>query len=430
MKRRYQIDRERAVRQFEESAAKGERGIQLHLPLREIAAALQDGVGALMRQAGLELMQLIMEDEVRQLAGQRCQRREDAQGYRWGREDGFVVVDGQKVKVQRPRVRSVDGHEQPLGSYELFRRGQPLDEAVWDKLMLEISTRRYGQAVRQFAEAYGIEKSAVSDHFIRVSRRKVRELLERDLSPYRLCAIYLDGIEFKGQHMVVALGVQQDGQKVVLGLRQGASENAVVVSELLRDLGDRGVDFTQPRLYVVDGARALLKAVRQHAGEQALVQRCQLHKRRNVVGHLTEEYREEVDRKMAAAYQMSSTADAKRALEKLHRELQELNPSAARSLAEGMDETLTVHRLPLEGWLKRMLATTNPIESAFSVVDTVCRRVKCWKRGDHLERWVGSALWVAEGNFRRIKGYRDLPRFLAALENLKPKPPAAQARAA
>ena len=120
----------------------------------------------------------------------------------------------------------------------------------------------------------------------------------------------------------------------------------------------------------------------------------------------------------------------RRALEKLHRELQELNPSAARSLAEGLDETLTAHRLPLEGWLRRMLATTNPIESAFSVVDTVCRRVKCWQRSDHVERWVGSALWVAEGNFRRIKGYRDLPRFLAALENLKPKPPAAQARAA
>ena len=136
MKRRYQIDRERAVRRFEESAAQGERGIQLQLPLKEIAAALQDGVGALMRQAGLELMQLIMEDEVRQLAGERCQRRQDEEGHRWGREDGFVVVDGQKVKVQRPRVRSIDGHEQSLGSYELFRRGQPLDEAVWDKMML------------------------------------------------------------------------------------------------------------------------------------------------------------------------------------------------------------------------------------------------------------------------------------------------------
>ena len=193
-----------------------------------------------------------------------------------GAAKSFLIVDGQKVKAQRPRVRSIDGREQPLGSYELFRRGQPLEEAVWDKLMRAISTRNYARAVRQFAEAYGIEKSAVSEHFIRISRRKVRELLERDLAQYRLCALYLDGIEFKGQRMVVALGVKQDGQKVVLGRRQGGSENAVVVSEPLRDLSERGVDFSQPRLYVVDGAKALVKAVRQHAGEQALVQRCQL----------------------------------------------------------------------------------------------------------------------------------------------------------
>ena len=318
MKRRYQIDREKAVRRFREDAERDDREIQLHLPLKEVAAALQEGVGELMRQAGLEMMQLIMEDEVRRLAGERCQRRQDEQGYRWGTERGFLVVDGQKTKIGRPRVRSADGHEQTLGSYELLRRNKPLDEAVWDKLMLGLSTRNYGKVVREFAASYGIEKSAVSEHFIRVSRRKVRELLERDLSKCEFCTLYVDGVEFKGQHLIVALG----------------------------------------------------KAVRQHAGEAALIQRCQLHKRRNVVAHLTEEYRGDVDRKMQAAYAMRSTADAQRALEKLHRELQELNPSAARSLAEGLDETLTVNRLPLEGWLRRMLATTNPIESTFSVVET------------------------------------------------------------
>ena len=430
VKRRYQIDREKAVRRFREDTERDDREIQLHLPLKEVAAALQEGVGELMRQAGLEMMQLIMADEVRRLAGERCQRRQDEQGYRWGTERGFLVVDGQKTKIGRPRVRSADGHEQTLGSYELLRRNKPLDEAVWDKLMLGLSTRNYGKVVREFAASYGIEKSAVSEHFIRVSRRKVRELLERDLSKCEFCTLYVDGVEFKGQHLIVALGVNNDGRKMVLGMRQGATENATVVSELFADLADRGVDFTQPRLYIVDGAKALGKAVRQHAGEAALIQRCQLHKRRNVVAHLTEEYRGDVDRKMQAAYAMRSTADAQRALEKLHRELQELNPSAARSLVEGLDETLTVNRLPLEGWLRRMLATTNPIESTFSVVETVCRRVKCWQRGDHLERWVGSALWVAEGNFRRIKGYRDLPKLLAALEKLRPQPPESQAKAA
>ena len=201
-----------------------------------------------------------------------------------------------------------------------------------------------------------------------------------------MCAIYLDGIEFKGQHLLVALGVNSDGAKTVLGMRQGASENAVVVSALLGDLAQRGVDFSTPRLYVLDGAKALVKAVREHAGAAALIQRCQVHKRRNVVGHLSEEYREQVDRRLAAAYALTSTAEAKRELEQLHRELQELNPSAARSLAEGLDETLTVNRLPLEGWLRRTMATTNPIESAFSVVDTV-QASQVLQRGDHLERW-------------------------------------------
>jgi len=430
VKKRYQIDREKAVRRFQQQVEQEDREVQLHLPLKQIAAALQQGVGTLMRQAGLELMQLIMEDEVRQLAGERYHQRQPEQGYRWGSEAGFLVVDGQKAKIQRPRVRSSDGREQRLGSYELFRRNQPLDQAVWDKLLRGLSTRNYGRLVRQFAEAYGIEKSAVSDHFIRVSRRKVKELLERDLSQWKFCAIYVDGVEFKGQHLVVALGVNNDGHKKVLGMRQGASENAEVVSALFADLVARGVDFTEPRLYVVDGAKALVKTVRQYAGERALLQRCQLHKRRNVVGHLSREYGEEVDRRLAAAYRMTSTPAARRALEQLQRELQQTNPSAARSLAEGMDETLTVNRLPLEGWLRQMLATTNPIESTFSVVETVCRRVKCWQLGDHRERWVGSALWVAEGNFKRIKGYQSLPKLLTALDKLRPPKPADKAAAA
>ena len=418
MKKRYQIDRERAVQAFQRHARQSEGSLQLTLPLKEVAAALQDGVGHLMRQAGLELMQLIMEEEVRQLAGERYERRQDGQLYRWGGEQGFLVVDGQKARIKRPRLRSDEGREQPLGSYELFRRGEPLDEAVWDKLMLGLSTRNYGRAVREFASAYGIEKSAVSEHFIELSRRKLRELLERPLGELDLGAIYIDGVEYHGQHLIVALGVAADGQKTVLGIRQGATENAVVVSELLADLEERGVDFAIPRLYVVDGAKALGKAVRKHAGKAALIQRCQLHKRRNVVAHLPEEYRESVDRKLANAYAMVSTADAQRALEKLHRELMELNPSAARSLREGMEETLTVHRLPLSPLLRKTLSTTNPIESAFSVVERICSRVKCWQRGDHIERWVGSALRVAEKNFRRVKGYKDLPKLLAALENL------------
>ena len=321
MKKRYQIDREQAVRQFHKQAEESGQELQLHLPLKEVAAALQQGVGELMRQAGLDLMQLIMDNEVRQLTGEHYQRRQAEQPYRWGREKGFLVVAGQKVPIQRPRLRSDDGHEQSLGSYALFRRSEPLDGAVWDKLMLGLSTRNYSPAVREFAAAYGIEKSAVSERFVRTSREKLQALLERPLDKLKLCAIYIDGIEFKGQHLVAALGVAIDGSKTVLGLRQGASENATVVSELLEDLAGRGVDFSAPLLYVLDGAKALTKALRKHAGKTALIQRCQMHKRRNVSGHLAEQYRESVDRKMANAYAMSSYEDANTALEKLHREL-------------------------------------------------------------------------------------------------------------
>ena len=267
MKKRYQIDREQAARQFHKQAEESGQELQLHLPLKEVAAALQQSVGELMRQAGLELMQLIMDNEVRQLAGEHYQRRQAEQPYRWGREQGFLVVDGQKVPIQRPRLRSDDGHEQSLGSYALFRRSEQLDDAVWDKLMLGLSTRNYSKAVREFAAAYGIEKSAVSEHFVRTSREKLRELLERPLDKLKLCVIYIDGIEFKGQHLVAALGVAMDGSKTVLGLRQGASENTTVAGELLEDLAGRGVDFSAPMLYVLDGAKALTKAVRKPRGQ-------------------------------------------------------------------------------------------------------------------------------------------------------------------
>ena len=430
MKKRYQIGREQAVRRFHRQAEESEQELQLHLPLKEVAAALQDGVGQLMRQAGLELLQLVMDNEVRQLAGERYQRREqEHQPYRWGREKGFLVVDGQKVPIQRPRLRGDDGHEQPLGSYALFRRSEPLDDAVWNKLMLGLSTRNYAQVVREFTEAYGIEKSAVSEHFVRTSRQKVRELMERPLGKLKLCAIYLDGIEFKGQHLVVALGVNVDGDKTVLGPRQGASENATVAGQLLEDLSERGVDFSVPMLYVLDGAKALTEAVRKHAGKMALIQRRPMHKRRNVTAHLPQEYRASVDRKMANAYAMSHYGDAKKALEKLHGDLRELHPSAARSLEEGREETLTVHRLELDDLLRSTLATTNPIESAFSVVGRVCGRVRRWRGGDQRERWVGAGLWLAEKSFRRVKGYKHLPQLLDRLCQ-RSTPPPAQAQAA
>jgi putative transposase len=420
LKKPYQIEAQRAVKRLETMAADGNPAVQMVLPMAEMLGWLREGVGELIRQAGLQLMNLLMQAEVEELAGKRSQRQSDRTATRWGSERGYCVVMGQKVPVERPRVRSSQDQEVRLGSYELFHRGEPLNETVWEKLMLGLSTRHYGEAVRQFTEAYGLEKSAISEHFIEASRAKLQEMMERRLDQLRLCALLIDATPFQGQQMVVALGIAQKGQKMVLGLRQGATENATVVGELLGDLLSRGLDFTEPRLYVLDGGKALTAAVKKYGGEDAAIQRCEVHKRRNVLEHLAEEHKAVVAQRLNAAYALEDYAAARLALERLHRELMDLNPSAARSLGEGMEETLTVHKLRVPMQLRKTLASTNVIESAFSIVEQVCKNVKRWHGGDQRERWVGSGLLIAQQQFRRIIGYKHIPTLMRELEARAP----------
>ena len=420
MKKPYQIESQRAVKRLEEMAATGNPSVQLVLPMAEMVGWLHKGVGELIREAGVQLIQLLMEEEVKQLVGERNQLRPERTANRWGNERGYCVVMGQKVPVERPRVRSTEDREIRLGSYEMFHRGEPLTETVWEKLMLGLSTRKYGEAVRQFAEAYGLEKSAVSEHFIEASRVKLKQLMERRLEKKKFCGLLVDATPFQGQQIVAVLGIGYDGTKTILGIWQGATENSTVVGELLGDLMNRGLDFTVPRLYILDGGKALHAAVKKYAGESAVIQRCQVHKRRNVLDHIAEDKRPLVAKKLNEAYAMEDFAAARKALDGLHGELMQINPSAARSLAEGLDETLTVHRLHVPQQLRRTLASTNIIESAFSIVETVCRNVKRWHGGDQRERWVGSGLLIAEKQFRRVRGYKQIPDLIRILETLKP----------
>jgi len=418
MQKRYQIDKQRAVQQFRRLATETNPNIQMILPLAGIVGMLQEGVGHLMREAGLVLMMGVMEEEVRHVVGERSVPNAGRQASRWGKEQGYCVVDGQKVPIERTRVRDKANREVKLGSYELFQRSGPLQAAVWDKITRGLSTRNYGPVVKDFANAYGVEKSAVSENFIETSREKLKELLERPLGKLNLCAVLIDGTPFKDRQMIVALGIGCDGAKTVLGLREGATENTTVVSALLSDLVERGLDFSAPRLYILDGGKALHAAVKRHAGEAAFIQRCQVHKKRNVIDHLPQDHKNEVKRKLQNAYAMVEYADAKRALERLHRELMDINPSAARSLEEGMEETLTVHRLRVPEQLRRTLSSTNVIESAFSIVETVCRNVKRWRNGDHIERWIASGLLVAERQFRKVIGHREIPMFISSMANI------------
>ncbi len=417
MKKPYQISAGRAVQRVREWAEEKNPVVQLMLPMIEILALAKQGAGELVREAGLRVILLAIQQEADALTGARHERGPDRQALRWSREDGFVVVDGQKVPIERRRLRSKNGGEVRLGTYELFQQTRTLGDEVWWKMLRGLTTRNYPLVTRSFAKAYGIEKSATSERFIQASRYKLKELMERPLGELKLCAMVIDGTPFKGRQMIAAIGVGEDGKKTVLGLREGATENATVVRELLGDLARRGLDFSTPRLYVLDGAKALHSAVKRHAGEAALIQRCQAHKRRNVLEHLPEEYQSGMDRKLLAAYAMVEYADARRALDQLHRELDRINPSAARSLEEGMEETLTVHKLRVPELLRKSLASTNIIESAFSVAEELCRRVKRWREGDHRERWAGSALLLAESKFRRLKGYREISQLLNALND-------------
>lgn len=415
MRRTYQIQERKAMEKFRSHLANDPGAIQLVLPLAEIAEQLRQGVSHLLWEAERGLLLLIMEDEVAWLSGRRYRPRPAGQIRPWGHANASVVIHGQKVPICRPRLREGRG-EVKLGSYELFRQPEQMQRQVWERIMRGLSMRGYGPAIRECSSALGLQKSAVSQNFVLASARRVEELLHRPLQEVRLCALLLDGVEFRGEHMLVALGIDKMGRKRILGFHQGASENQRVCEALLGNLAERGLDFQQPMLAVIDGGKALRAALRKYGGERALVQRCQFHKRQNVCGHFGAPEADHWNRKLLTAYDQPDYATARKAVERILRELMQVNPSAARSLGEGLEETLTVLRLQTPSELQPTLRTTNPIESAFSLVRVACRNVKRWRPGNQLERWVGSGLWAAERQFRRINGYRALPRFLSLLE--------------
>jgi transposase-like protein len=416
LKRTYQIDKQRAAQQFRKRAGASQENIQLALPLPEVLELAQQGLMSLALAAFTKLAEEMMHWEVGELAGVKHQAQAGRENLRWGTRPGYCVVGGQKVPLDRPRVRDVRNREVPLGSYEVLQQASLMEDAVWHKIMHGLTTRRYREVIREIEQAYGIEKSTVSEHFIEASRRRLDQLAGRSLAGQVFCAMMIDGTYFARQELIVALGMTLQGHKMVLGLRQGATENTTVVKQLLEDLRDRGVDFEVPRLYVLDGGKALRAAVGKMAGKAALIQRCQVHKIRNVVDHLTEEHQTNIRSKMRNAYATREYADAKRALGRLLRELMDLNPSAARSLEEGLDETLTVHRLRVPTTLRHSLSSTNLIESAFSVVETVCRNVKRWRGGDQHLRWTASGLLWAESRWNRLHGYREMPILVKELE--------------
>ena len=255
MKKRYQIEKQRAVQRFRKLAAQDDQPIQLVIPLQEILDLVQRGLMNLAMAAFTKLAECVMGHEVTALVGEKNHANPARAATRWGSEPGYCVVGGQKIPLQRPRVRDTRKREVPLGSYELLQRASLMEESVYQKIMHGITTRGYSAVIKELEAAYGIKKSTISEHFIEASRQRLDKLLARPLRDHALCAMMIDGTHFDGQQLITVLGITVHGQKLVLGLRQGATENASVVKQLLDDMRDRGVDFEVPRLYVLDGGR-------------------------------------------------------------------------------------------------------------------------------------------------------------------------------
>lgn len=407
MRKTYQGTQSKSNRKF---AVIGNREllVQVPLPMAEVWEELQAQVEQLTGQAGLRIIGTILEDEVTRRVGPPHRPDAASSAVRWGRQPGYVVFGGQKVGVERPRVRTREGEEVALDSYARLQHDGRRQRAVREGILAGLTTRNYRRAVESVLEGYGIEKSSVSREFVQASAAQLRELCERKLDGLDLVVILIDAKEVGGQAVVVALGIETDGKKHVLGLWQGATENTTVVKSLLEDLVARGLHPDRRYLFVIDGAKALRAAIAKVFGDRGEVQRCQIHKRRNVREHLPENGQRDYDRHMRNAYAMTNYAEAKAALERLFRQLERVNPSAARSLEEGMEETLTVHRLGVGWLLRRTLSSTNPIESCLSTVGKVARNVKRWRGGDQSLRWTATGLLEAEKKFRRVKGYREL----------------------
>jgi len=369
---------------------------------------------ALTVSAGALVVQAIMESEVEQIAGKPYARKTEID--RWGTETGYVVMGGQKVRISRQRLRDKQKKEIHLQSYERFQDEEQRTQAVFTRLVTGVSSRSYAKTVEEFGQGYGISKSVISRKTVEATAEQLRSLCERDISKLDICVLVIDGVHVGETVHIVVLGVETSGKKYILGFRQGATENSQVCSELFEEFIQRGLQAERPMLVVLDGSKALRSAVAKFFGNRAVVQRCQVHKRRNVLQHLPNRYHAEYRRKIQSAYSMTSYDDAKRSLEKTIEQLERINESAARSLEEGLDETLTVHRLQLPDILRKSFSTSNGIESAFSQGSTVMRNVKRWSNNNQIQRWVATSLLQAENKFRKIKGFRSMGVLVAALE--------------
>jgi putative transposase len=395
---------------------------QMLMPLVSGVITTRQELLAWVHERGLRALDELLCNEAELLAGAKGQHSVDRTCNHWGRTMSTVPFGGRRITLSRPRVRSKEGRELTLPSLEHFRHTDGMPERVVEQIVLGVSTRGYHRSLEPTvvgARASGTSKSAASRHLVARTRAQVKEHLARRLDEFDIVAMMLDGVEVGGHVVVAALGFTADGTKIPLGVWQGSTENATVCTSLLNDLVERGLPLEHRILCVIDGGKGLRKALRDVLGDKAIVQRCQVHKRRNVLEHLPEHRRTHVGRVLREAYKSTNAATARKRLRALASWLERNGEeSAAASVREGLEETLTVMKLLLPTTLRRSLATTNAIENMLGTVRRVSRNVKRWRDGAMAKRWTGLGVLAAAQGFHRVKGHRDISVLQRALNEL------------
>jgi transposase-like protein len=400
---------------------------QLVLPERvtvavaELANAAREGLLALAVGTGLQVLEAMLEEDVTRLVGPKGRHNPDRAAVRHGSEPGQVTLGGRRARIRRPRVRSADGtQEVTVPTYQAFASTEVLGQLALERMLAKLSTRRYPAGLEPVgadveSTAVGTSKSAISRRFVARTEHALAELLTEDLTGLDLVALLVDGIRVAEHTCVVALGITLDGAKVPLALAEGATENATVVGDLLVGLRERGLEVTRPILVVIDGAKALRRAVTE-VFDHPVIQRCQLHKLRNVTDRLPNAVASTVAKRMRRAYHLADPLVAQAELEALARELDRSHPGAAASLREGLAETLTITRLGVPPTLARTLRSTNTIESMIEICRDHAANVKRWQDGQMVLRWIAAGMGEARRQFRRVNGYLHLPALRAALD--------------
>lgn len=393
--------------------------VEIALPVAGVLSDVRSAFFGLCVNAGKAVLTAMMEEERAALCGAKGVPNPTRSAYRGGHTRSQVTLAGQRIAIARPRARHIEAGEARLPSFQWATHRDPLDAATIAAIAAGVSTRRYRATLDPLPadeSAAAVSKSAVSRRFVALSSERLEQWLVSRLDHERLPVVMIDGIHFKDRVVLVALGFDTDGRKHVLGIREGSSENTRVVRSLISDLIERGLDADTPRLWIIDGGKALRRAITEVFGASALVHRCQEHKRRNVLDHLPEHLHASVGRAMKDAWHSKDAALAKRQLERLANSLAKAHPGAAASLREGLAETLTLTTLGIDGALYRTFRTTNPIENLNGLIAHYTRNVKRWRDGQMVLRWIGTALHEASGGFRAVRGFRDLKRLVAALE--------------